>query len=233
MSKTKPHALIVGGTSGLGLEIALLLTQSHSIRVTGRNRRQIPDGIEFTPLDLGSDAFVPENLDLLLSGYLNQQIDLLVWAAGFDENGTISDLEDSDIMSTLNVGLIAPAMFLGRLLRKQSSLGGFIAITSTSQITPRLREPMYCASKAGLAMLAQCLSLDPRVGKVLVAGPTGMNTPFWKSRGGRADADQLLSPSTVAAETIRLYAGLKEKFEAWLILRDPLRAVRMMEPSIE
>ncbi len=226
----KPNALVVGGTSGLGLELALLLARTHHVVVTGRqNSRKMQ--LEFWYLNLSSRSPMGSVISHALNELVEKlpSVDLYIHAAGFDEDGTIDELKDDDILNTLSVGLIAPAMLLERLLRKQGRLGGFIAVTSTSQVTPRLREPIYCASKAGLAMLAQCISLDPRVGKVVVAGPTGMNTPFWKKRGGRADADQLLDPRDVAKETMRLYRDAKDKFEAWFILRDPLRSVRIME----
>src|SRR3989338_6779319 len=119
-----------------------------------------------------------------------------------------------------DIGLLAPALIVQRIIKKQGSLAGFIAITSTSQWTPRLLEPMYTAVKAGLAMLANSLSLDPRIGKVLVAGPAGMATRFWENNP--RDMSKMLDPKWVAEQIIQLYADdFEYKFSR--IMRDPPR----------
>ena len=159
-------ALIIGGSSGLGFELAKILATDYEVYISGRRD---PESTEawFFELELDSDS-LGEKLDKVLEDL--PSIDLLVYAAGFYQEGTISDLSDADIEKMYRIGLQAPAMLLSRILRNQDELPGFIAITSTSQWTPRLLEPMYTATKAGLGMLACSVSKDPRVGKVLVAG---------------------------------------------------------------
>ena len=121
----------------------------------------------------------------------------------------------------LNVGLVAPINILNRILKYQSSLSGFIAITSTSQWTPRLFEPAYTTVKAGLGMFGNSVSLDLRVGKVLVAAPSGMKTDFW--RDSSRDMSMMLDPKWVAQKIIDLYNedGFDYKFAK--ILRKPPR----------
>jgi NAD(P)-dependent dehydrogenase (short-subunit alcohol dehydrogenase family) len=196
MTKT---ALIIGGSSGLGLELARLLVTTHEVIVTGRRDPQIND-LQFRKLELG-DSSLGIDLDMFVPEL--PEIDLVMYAAGFFQEGTLSDLSDADIEKMNRVGLLAPAMLLQRILRKQGKLPGFIAITSTSQWTPRLLEPMYTAVKAGLGILASSVSLDERVGKVLVLGPAGMSTRFW-DEVGRSTSD-MLDPKWVAAETIKLW----------------------------
>ena len=104
----------------------------------------------------------------------------------------------------VRVGLTSPAMMLQRILQKQEHLDGFIAVTSTSQSVPRLREPVYTAAKAGLGMLAKSVSLDPQVSKTLVVAPAGMKTNFWK---GAEREGELLEPQWVAKQIINLYEG--------------------------
>lgn len=222
MTKERPTALVVGGTSGLGLELALLLARTHRVVVTGRHDPRNMS-LTFWYLNLSSYSSLVSGISHSLDELVEQLpgVDLFVHAAGFDEHATIGDLNDKGIMDTLSVGLIAPAMLLQRLLRKQKSLGGFIAITSTSQKIPRLHEPIYCASKAGLAMLANCVAMDAAVGRVLVAAPSGMNTPFWRNRP-RADAQELLDPKWVAKQVLNEYeADDYTKFKMVSVLRNP------------
>lgn len=227
MTKEKQTALVVGGTSGLGLELALLLAQTHDVTVTGRHNPHRP-GLEFRHLDLR-----PMDLDITpLAGALDDlietlpDIDVLVHAAAFKEDSKVDGFSNQDVLDTLGVSLITPMMLLPSILRTQNWLAGFIAITSTSQIKPQPYEANYCAAKAGLAMYAQCVALDPRVGKTLVAAPTGMQT---RMQAGRPDYSKLLHPRVVAEEIMRLYNGMNQKFEAHLILRNPLQTVPFME----
>ena len=49
MSENKPYALIVGGSSELGLELALTLSAMHKVIVTGR-RDPKNDSVDFRML---------------------------------------------------------------------------------------------------------------------------------------------------------------------------------------
>ena len=212
----KQTALIVGGSSGLGLELGHLLSESHQVFVTGRRDPKQKDAT-FVPLELGGGNLA-ENLDKLIGNLPN--IDLLVYAAGFYQEGKIDELSDDDIRKMENVGLLAPVLLVQRIIKKQDSLAGLVAITSTSQWTPRLLESPYTAVKAGLAMFANSLSLDPRIGKVLVAGPAGMATRFWENNP--RDTSKMLDPKWVAKQILELYEE-NFKYEFARIMRDPPR----------
>lgn len=213
----KMNALIIGGSSGLGLELGLLLAKRFNVFITGRkNPRE--KSLCFIPLEIKKSRLLSSDLDRVLAQV--GAVDLLIYAAGFHQDGAISDLEDDDITAMLNIKLTAPAMILQRILRRQKKLSGFIAVISTSQLTPRLREPVYAAVNAGLGMLARSVSLDKRVVKTLVVAPAGMKTNFWK---GKARKGILLEPRWVAEQILDLYKG-KFTYKQVLILREPPRA---------
>lgn len=216
MAESHSNALVVGGSSGLGFELACLLGQ-RNVFTTGR-RDPRKEGHSFSFLDLNSRNYLEDDLTRLVARI--PEIDLLVYAAGFYQEGRISDLSDTNISDMAIVGLLAPAMLLRRILKKQNSLSGFIAITSTSQWTPRLGEPMYTAVKAGLGMLANSVSLDERVKKVLIAGPAGMRTSFW--RHNPRDMQTMLDPKWVAEEILAIYAQ-DFSYQFIRILREPPR----------
>lgn len=218
MAENKPNALIVGGSSGLGIEVADLLGRdNYHVYITGR-RKPKKENFSFLFLNLNVTLSLEWNLDKLMAHV--PRIDLLIYAAGFYQEGKISDLSDPDIIDMTTVGLLAPAMLLQRILQKQDSLPGFIAITSTSQWTPRLLEPVYTAVKAGLGMLANSVSLDERIGKVLVAGPAGMSTRFWEH--SPRDMSTMLDPKWVARQILDYYAQ-DFRYQFIRILREPAR----------
>lgn len=217
MTPNNQTVLIIGGSSGLGLELGLLLSSSNHVIVTGRQDPKNKQ-VEFRSLDLSSKEEVTKNIDEFINKI--PQVDLFIYAAGFYQEGKISDLSDKNIREMINVGLVAPAILIQRILKKQKTLPGIMAITSTSQWTPRRLEPIYTAVKAGLGMLANSLSLDENIGKVLVIGPAGMNTSFW--RKSPRDMSVMLNPKWVAKQTIKLYTNdFEYKFAH--ILREPPR----------
>ena len=217
MKEEKPNALVVGGSSGLGLELGLLLDSTSNVIVTGR-RDPKKESVTFFALDLNAKSQFTDDIEKFVARL--PQIDLLIYTAGFYQEGSISDVSDKDIANMVNVGLIAPAMLLQRLLKKQAKLSGFIAVTSTSQWTPRFLEPVYTAVKAGLGILSNSVSLDERIGKVLVAGPAGMNTRFWENNP--RDKSTMLDPTWVAEKILDNYFG-DFKYKFIHVLRGPAR----------
>jgi short-subunit dehydrogenase len=148
------------------------------------------------------------------------KIDCFVYAAGFYQEGTVTDLSEDQITEMLDVGINAPIWFVRELLQQQGDIDTFISITSTSQWTPRLKEPIYTATKAALGHFANSVSLDPRVKKTLVVGPAGMSTKFWRLTG--QDQTGYNTPEWVAAE---IYEALVPAYSYAFIrlLRDPAR----------
>jgi NAD(P)-dependent dehydrogenase (short-subunit alcohol dehydrogenase family) len=211
-------ALVVGGTSGLGYEVASLLqARKYDTFVTGRKISNSIKRSAFIPLDLSRPDYVSEINNAVMR---IAPIDVLVYAAGFRQRGPLRELTRQNIEAMTQVGLVAPAMFLRMLLQVQRSLPMFVAVTSTSEWTPRADEPMYCAAKAGLGMFAECVSLDESIGKTLTVGVSGMNTPFWENSG--QNVDSYLDPAWVAAQVLESLQD-EYKYRFVKILRDPKR----------
>ncbi len=212
------RSLIIGGTSGLGLEIAKILkTASDEVIITGRKNPGI-DGLQFQKFDLDIGYDLPKAVEVLVTAL--PQIDRLVYAAGFYQEGTLDQLDPLAISSMLDVGINAPIWFIRELLKSQTELAELVAITSTSQWTPRAKEPVYTAVKAALGMLANSLADDGRIGKVLVAGPGGMKTKFWENTGRDISKDN--DPSWVAKQIVDALS-VDFTFASVKVLRDPPR----------
>lgn len=212
------RVLIVGGTSGLGRELGELISgDGAAVFVTGRTDPQSPS-LTFVYLNLGSESAVLSHaLDQLVQAV--KPIDILVYAAGFSQQGTLDVLDDTEILKMIHISLSVPAMLVQRFLREQHGLSGLILITSTSQEKPRLEEPVYSSAKAGLAMLGQSLSLDTRIKKTLVVAPAGMDTKMWK---GTPRLGTLLNPHWVAQQVLHIYKN-NFKYKFIRVLRDPAR----------
>lgn len=124
----------MGGTSGLGPELAKLYKEEYEVIITGRTDPK-ENGLSFESLDIGADIYwFNYRLEEFLKRIKN--INLLIYAAGFYQEGTMDRLSHSDLLAMNNIGLLAPALFLQKILKRQENLPGFIPITSTSQWTP-------------------------------------------------------------------------------------------------
>lgn len=212
------NAQIIGGTSGLGLEIAKKLSSLEwGVYVTGR-RSLKQDGVNSLKLDLNSDNLV-EDIDVLVAGLPN--IDMLVYSAGFYQEGTLTDLKTDQIEEMLNVGSRGLIYSVRALLLKQNKLDELVTITSTSAWTPRKLEPVYNLTKAGAQHLSNGIAEDERIGKVLVAGPAGMQSGFWDGVN-RDDLDKMLDPVWVAKQIVEQRKE-KYKYKSIRILRQPAR----------
>lgn len=211
------NTVIIGGTTGLGLELAKKYqANGDTVIVTGRNQ---PEGrFNFKSFDL-SEA----NLATRASKFISetQMIDRLVYAAGYFQEGRITDLSETNIEEMINVGGRGLIYFIKSILEKQGALAELVTITSTSQWTPRQKEPVYNFVKAGAAHFSNAIAEDRRVSKVLVAGPAGMRTAFWDGVA-RDDLDQMLDPAWVAEQIIKL---MEEDYSYRFarILRQPAR----------
>ncbi len=211
-------ALVIGGTSGLGLELARSLqAPSVQVCVTGRREISSPD-LEYISFDLAGDN-LPGRVDKFVQDL--PRVDILVYCAGFFQEGRVTDLDEEEIEKMIDVGGRGLIYLVKSLLDKQGDLQELITITSTSQWTPRKLEPIYNFVKAGAGHFSNAMAEDGRVSKVLVAGPAGMNTAFWENVE-RDDLDTMLDPAWVAGEIMKLREG-DYKYRFAKILRQPSR----------
>ncbi len=213
------NILIVGGTSGVGLELARhYIAEGHRVCVTGRHDPGLP-GAVYVHLPIGSSVeALASGIERLVGAF--DGVHTLIHAAGFLQRGTIDTLDDDALATMTNVGLVAPMMLAARLKPLAPTPLKLMLITSSSQYTPRALEPAYTATKAGLGMLGASLARDPGIGKVLVAAPSGIRTGFWAGTG--EDTSTMLDPRWTAEQIVALSSGAF-KYRYAKILRNPAR----------
>ena len=205
------NTLIVGGTSGLGLEIAKRESEQRGVIVTGRHDPDVSFA-EYKEFDLAKENLSARIGELVLS---LPEVGSLVYAAGYFQEGRITDLDDAEIETMMSVGGRALLFFARDILKKQEQLDEVVTITSTSQFTPRELEPVYNFVKAGAGHFTNALSLDERIGKARVIAPGGMNTDFWKDSG--KDTADMLDPAWVAEQVM----DLRQKDDAYIFAKIP------------
>ncbi len=211
------NTLIIGGTSGLGLELAKdIQALGDEVYVTGRRELDEPS-LHYEPFDLSAPN-LPQRLNDLVTKM--PEINTLIYAAGYFQEGRVTDLTEKQIEEMIDVGGRGLIYAVQAVLAKQGKLDELITITSTSQWTPRKLEPIYNFAKAGAAHFSNAMAEDGRVSKVLVAGPAGMDTAFWE--GTDHDVRTMLDPAWVAEEVMKLRDD-EYKYRFAKIMREPAR----------
>ena len=210
------NILIIGGTSGLGLELAKIYgALGHTVFITGRKNPNI-NNLNFFKLSIDQNH---QNLITQIDELIQNidKINTLIYVAGYYQEGKIDQLNDKEILEMINIGLTAPAILIQRLKNNPGKPLKIMLVTSSSQYTPRELEPIYTAVKSGLGMLGASLSLDQSIGKVLVVAPSGMKTPFWNDSHNTSG---YLNPTWVAEQIVELSSG-PFKYRYAKILRNP------------
>ncbi|MFK7995535.1 MAG: SDR family NAD(P)-dependent oxidoreductase [Granulosicoccus sp.] len=220
----KKNILIVGGSSGLGLDLAKhYVSEGHNVCITGRHDPDLP-GSTYLKLDIGSDnRKLAKNIDQVLAAF--PAVNTLIYSAGYSQRSHIDALSDHEVSQMTNVGLLTPMLLVRRLKKNLKTPLKVMLITSSSQYTARELEPVYCATKAGLGMFGASLVQDREIGKVLVVAPSGMDSTFW--RKSNVNTSKMLKTDWVANQIVALSSG-QFKYKYAKILRDP-RSVVVVE----
>lgn len=227
------NCLIVGGTSGLGLALAQQLRdQEHRVTVMGRHDPG-ERSVGFCEFDLRDNCARLRDTKLPLAQRIEKAlakempIDLLIYAAGFYQEGLISELSEDEIENMLDVSARGLLYITRYVLMMQNHLDNFILIGSTSQWTARALEPVYNFAKAGAALYAESLSESGSVYRTLLIGQSGMQTPFWN--GTTKDIGDMLDPAWVASTILDELSG-QYRFKYIKILRGGEQGPTRVEP---
>ncbi len=147
--------LLTGGTAGIGREMARQLKEKGALVVlTGRSPDRLAEmeaeGFETIAADLSNAAGV----DALLSAWGDRELDILINNAGqlvdhdFRKGSVDPDAADVAIYANLNAPIRLTAGLMEHLkARPQAKV---VNVTSGLAIAPAARQPVYCATKAGL-----------------------------------------------------------------------------------
>jgi short-subunit dehydrogenase len=208
---TYKNALITGGSRGLGLEVARLLA-SDGCRVTivGRNVDSLESAIaSFSGSEhrhWSFDLSEPVQIRELLRGMEGESFDILFNNAGASQFGPFSGLSEETIEKMINLNFIAPALISRQFLRTCATGATLVNITSIVGTVPMPGNTLYCAAKAGLKTLSECLWFEAR-GKgvrVLDFRPVSLNTDFHRLAGGKSlsASRMMIDPSRAALDLV-------------------------------
>ncbi len=164
-------AVVIGGTSGIGREIALGLAEAGADVVASSRRKELVQSVAREieargrrTLRLASDVDNRGSLEKLRAASLEAfgKVDILVNSAGRTKRAPTLNLSESDwneIMQTNLTGTLRACQIFGSHMIERR-YGRIINIASLSSYVALLEVAAYSASKAGVASLTKSLAVE-------------------------------------------------------------------------
>jgi NAD(P)-dependent dehydrogenase (short-subunit alcohol dehydrogenase family) len=168
---TSKVAVVVGGTSGIGLTLAKGLAQAGANTVpSGRRRERVQfaaaeiEKLGRKTLAITCDVTQRASLQALLDATSREfgRVDILVNSAGTTKRTPVLDVSESEwnnILETNLNGTLRACQIFGRKMIEQKC-GRIINIASLSSFAALYGVAAYCASKAAVASLTKSLAVE-------------------------------------------------------------------------
>ena len=213
----KKISVVSGGTSGLGLEIAILLVKSgKNVLILGRNSEKLAEASsrlkkvsknslsESLICNIGKEENVRKVGEFLTSNSF--MVEYLFNNAGrglfAKAHNSTSALIDTIFEANLK-GMILLTSEILRLTPEEEELT-IVNIMSTSALSGRAEESIYCAAKWGARGYTEALRTELKGSKrnIIAVYPGGMKTDFWNIPGQNRDISTFMDPAEVAEKIV-------------------------------
>jgi meso-butanediol dehydrogenase / (S,S)-butanediol dehydrogenase / diacetyl reductase len=157
--------IVTGAGTGIGAAVARRLARDGaSVVLVGRRR----DPIERVAAATGqtfvvADASTEEGVERIVAATVDAHggIDGLVLNAGVMLPGTVAEASVDDWRATLDVNLTGPFLLARAALPQlRERQGSVVSVASVAALRAGPGMAAYCASKAGLVLLTQCLAVE-------------------------------------------------------------------------
>lgn len=164
-------AVVIGGTSGIGLTLAKGLAQAGADVVPTGRRQKLVEGVVCEIMKMGRkslamtcDVADRSSIEELCMGVLREfgKVDILVNSAGITQRSPVLDFPESDWNRIINInlnGTLRSCQVFGRRMI-ESQYGRIINIASLSSEVAFYEVAAYSASKAAVASLTKSLATE-------------------------------------------------------------------------
>lgn len=188
----RPHAIVLGGTSGLGKDIAIQCLR-HGVTpiILGRNIEecqrdpQLTHGLLYSVDLTNPRVFVADEFEQFQQMIAHCRITHVFWTAGIPQKDPFSKMSSHDIVEQIGVHLTGPLLILNRLFLYLISLGRPIHLVtiSSAMITRKsIGKEVYATLKAAKLTfsreMSSALSVELPGSLVTVVLPGPMSTSF-------------------------------------------------------
>jgi len=220
------RALITGGTSGIGLEIArLFLSEGAKVAITGQSTARI-DGarreLGGEVLAFASDSInVPQQKELAKQVAASlKQIEILVVNAGIADLKPVEAWDEAAYDRTFDINVRGPFFLIQSLLPILTNPASIVLNASINAHVGMPNTSVYGASKAALLSLTRTLSgeLVSRGIRVNAVSPGPIETPLYGKLGLSGDDMKNVSDSIRNLVPVKRFGKPSEVAHAVLFL---------------
>jgi len=211
------HALVTGGSSGLGRAFArALAAEGMGVFLVGRREEDLRRVVEEIresggeadshACDLTELPVLYDLIDIYLSRF--RRLDVLVNNAGLGFQAPLLGTRRSDIAEALDLNLRTPIYLtqaaLPALLKAAPS--EIVNVASILGLHASAEASVYCATKFGLVGFSRALALELRPARIRVTTlcPGSVDTPFFERFAASADPENRIAPETAAGILVSL-----------------------------
>jgi short-subunit dehydrogenase len=216
--------IIIGGTHGLGQEIAKeLQTSGEETFIVGRSYDETKhgEGLKVDLAKIEEAKLLADKVRELGSNAIN-----FYWISGYGYNGNFTEQQSPENMAAVNFGNVLPAAqaaFKSMTALDQTS--HFVVVSSTTGIKARADEAVYAGTKHAQAGFTRSLGLEAErlqsKVKVALLMPGGMQTPFWDGKQPGV-YEEFLDPAKVADHILTVARNQEGTFYESVIERGSL-----------
>ncbi|HEV7508300.1 MAG TPA: SDR family NAD(P)-dependent oxidoreductase [Thermoanaerobaculia bacterium] len=210
MTETRRVAVVSGGGSGLGREIALeLARRGYDLALLGRRRQPLEETLALAGVRESGVVFPCDVRDAeaveRCAGEINARwgaADVVVPAAGTSSLAPVEGIAPEDFNDILTTNLTGVFLLLRALLpaMKERGRGWIFPLLSVAARRAFPGWGAYCASKWGLRGLIEVLREELKGTGVRVTAlfPGATDTPIWDRLPGTWDRTAMVRPQEVA-----------------------------------
>ena len=218
----KKVSIVSGGSSGLGLEIAKqLLRCDRNVIILGRNGERLTEAVNLlrnncsnsfaNPFicNVGKEADVKDLGSYLTSGGYVTEFLFNNAGRGLIAKAEISNETMVDAIFESNLkGMILLTAETLRITPADAELT-IVNIMSTSALTGRADETIYCAAKWGARGYTEALRAELKGTKrnIVAVYPGGMKTHFWETADKTRNLSGFMDPDDVAEKIVNAVTG--------------------------
>jgi len=167
----KGFFLITGTSKGIGEALTQkILQEGNTVLGVSRNRSDALKSTNYyhLPFDLTNTSRISQIMDKTNEIVDRQSFDFVCLvnnASAVEPIGSIEKCPPAEIESHVKIGLLAPMLLTSMFIKRfadEKIRKKVVFISSGAAFTPLADESVYCSSKAGINMLAQCVGLEQK-----------------------------------------------------------------------
>lgn len=188
------YALVTGGTSGIGYELAKLLAQDgNDLILVARNANELISVSRELMMQYGVDVVTyskdlldPENAVALYREIRSRKIhvDILINDAGYEQYGELPDMSIRKELDIINLNIsslvVLTKLFLKDMMERKS--GKILNISSIASKSPGLWQSVYCGTKAFVQSFTEAIRNETKNTGVTITAmlPGTTDTEFFR-----------------------------------------------------